>query len=143
MIKLLAFVFIIGCSSSRMALPPEASVMTKNHSSENEARNSVKNRWNYLFLLFEQSHDPYYGTPRWPVECLKKNTLGQLQETNGNVFFHSRFLLNERKEAGFCEGQDTDVIYLHCKNELVSYEIHCPPGRCEKFFKENVCPLNR
>lgn len=142
MIKFILFAFIISCSTSpRGSLPQEASVLKKNHSSVKEARNYIRNKWNYIYLLFEQSHDPYYGTPRWSQECLKNNTLGKVRENNGNIFFVSRFLLNDKKEPGFCEGIDTEVIHLHCANDLATYEIHCAPGNCEKIIKSNPCPL--
>ena len=139
MIKLFILSLLISCASSlEKKLPANTTVITKEHASAKEARNFVRNKWNYLFLLFEQSHDPYYGTPRWQEECLKKNTIGKIHENKGNLAFLSRFLLDEKKEPGHCEGVDTEVIFLYCANQSVSYEIHCLPGTCEKVFKSDI-----
>lgn len=143
MIRIFFFAFILSCASvPKKSPPPGAFVLTKTHTTEKDARNSIRNKWNYIFLLFEQSHDPYYGTPKWSPECLKNNSLGKIKETNGNVFFLSRLILNDSKEPGHCVGTDTTVIFLHCARELKTYEIHCSPGTCEKSFEINPCPLN-
>ncbi len=139
MISLLIFLSLFSCAHQKSALPEHARITTKKFPSAKDAKNNLRNRWNYLFLLFEQSHDPYYGTPKWSVACLEKNKQGKLTEDSGNTFFVSQFLLNEKHEPGHCTGASTEVILLHCKNSLNVHEIHCTPGNCASFSPTNLC----
>ncbi len=141
MIKIFILVLIVGCAHEKVSLPESAKVFTKDFPSAKEAINSVINKRNYLQLLFEQSRDPYYGTPKWPEECLKQNTFDKLQHENGNSLFIAHLILNEKGDAGHCQGNETEIIYLHCKDEAKSHEIHCPPGSCQGILRGNPCPI--
>lgn len=141
MIRVLLLLMLSSCATSGSSLPENVTVISREHSSVKEARNFIRNKWNYLSLLFEQSYDPYYNTPRWPPACLRQNTIGKIEEQKPHSYFLSRFLLNERKEIGFCDGTETEVVFLHCENALKSYEIHCPPGTCGKVLKDKPCSL--
>lgn len=143
MIKLLSFLLLFSCAHGIKTLPPDAQVTTKKFASVKEARNHIRNRWNYLFLLFEQSHDPYYGTPKWPLPCLEKNKQGKLIEENGNLFFISQFLLDEKNEPGQCTGKSTEVIFMHCQDSLNVHEIHCTPGTCASLSPEILCSSDK
>ncbi len=141
MIRILFLLVLFSCAHQKKSLPSEAVISTKTFASAKEARNHVRNKWNYFFLLFEQSHDPYYGTPKWSPDCLAKNKQGKLTEGQGHFFFLSEFLLNESKEPGHCQGKATEVIFLHCQDSLNVFEIHCPPGACQSVFTSNPCAL--
>lgn len=140
MIKFLFLFLLFSCAHEKKSnLPTDAQMTIKKFSSSKEARNQIRNKWNYLFLLFEQSHDPYYGTPKWPLPCLEQNKQGKLTEENGHSFFISTFLLNENKETGYCTGTPTEVIFLHCQDSLNVHEIHCRPGSCKQLSMKDIC----
>lgn len=141
MIRLLAFLLFTACSSQVVTIPHDAKVTTKTFASVTEAKNYVKNKWNYINILYEQSRDPYYGTPRWPEECLKKHQFGKVMEKHGNTFFLSHLLLNQKDEPGDCQGREADVAYLQCKGQTSVHEIICRPGECSALLEGNACPL--
>ncbi len=141
MIKLIPLLILFSCSTPVVTLPQNAKISTKSFSSPGEAKNFIRNKWNYINILFEQSRDPYYGTPRWPEECLAKHEFGKIQEKFGNTFFSSRLLLNAKNEPGDCQGKPYDVVQLHCKDEAVTHEIICPVGECSVFTEKNPCPI--
>lgn len=144
MIKIFLALLIISCASSRkVSFPSTAEITVKDFSSAKEAQNFIRNKWNYFTLLFEQSHDPYYGTPKWPADCLKTNNFSKVQEAFGNVFFDSQLFLNNSKEPGFCSGNLRDVIFLHCKDEPRIHEIVCPAGTCRNLLQKNPCPVKK
>lgn len=145
MIRILLSLILISCASppQKVFFPAGAVINVKEFSSTKEARNFVKNKWNYLTLLFEQSFDPYYGTPKWSPECLKKNELSPVRDSAGNLFFDSQLFLNEEHEAGFCQGALREVIYLQCKDESRVYEIVCALGSCRQRLSQNPCPLKK
>lgn len=128
MIKYFFFFLLFSCATAK--LPTTAKVTEKNFSTAEEARHFVKNRLTYLRLLFEQSFDPYYNTPKWDPACLVANQIGKLQEKNGSLWFVSRLFLNENGDVGFCSGKMTEITLLHCPGEKKTYEIHCLPGEC-------------
>lgn len=139
MIRILSLLLLFNCAHEKKAVPADMQITTKKFSSAKEAKNFVRNRWNYIFLLFEQSHDPYYGTPKWSLPCLEQNKQGKLIEENGHTFFLSTFLLNEKNEPGQCTGKSTEVIFLHCQDSLNVHEIHCSPGNCVSLPLKDIC----
>jgi hypothetical protein len=139
MIRILCLLFLICCAHEKGVLPQDAKVTTKKFLTVKEAKNNLRNRWNYIFLLFEQSYDPYYGTPKWPLPCLEQNKQGKLREESGNSFFISQFLLNEKDTPGHCIGKSTQVIFLHCQNSLNVHEIHCPSSACTSGLAKSLC----
>lgn len=143
MIKWLLCLLFISCASSRTTLPPAAEVITKDFSSLKEASNYIRNKHTYLTLLFEQSFDPYYGTPKWSQECLNRNTLSKIDTSHGNTGFSSQLILNHQNEPGFCEGSSKDVIFVQCKDSIQVHEIRCSPGDCQNVLNGNPCPLTK
>lgn len=141
MIKILALIVLTSCATKVVTLPKSAKVTTKTFASSKEAKNFVKNKWNYINILYEQSRDPYYGTPRWPEDCLKKHTFGKILEQHGNTFFLSTLLVNDKNEPGDCQGKAVDMAWLQCKDQSSVYEIICGPGECAKLIEGNACPL--
>lgn len=93
---------------------------------EKKAIDFFINQKNFLTLLFEQSHDPYYGTPRWSDECLLENQIGEIKTTDEGIFMHSVLYLNKKNEAGFCSNSS-----LVEKRHLVIY--YC--NRAREFIK--------
>lgn len=88
-----------------------------------EAKKYIQNQRNYLVLLFEQSRDPYYGTPKWNAECLKANKIGEITDTPSYMIFSSRLFLDQQGAAGFCY-QDTSIVYgqqviVYCEGDKV------------------------
>ncbi len=141
MIKSLLLLLLVACSS--ISLPDSARLTQKTFSNPQEARNHIKNRFNYLHLLFEQSLDPYYGTPKWDAPCLAQNSIGPLLEKDGSIWFVSHMLTNENGDVGFCRGMPVEIILLHCPDEKKAFEIRCPPGDCEKIISCSLIPSNR
>ncbi len=135
MIKLFFFILLISCASKK--LPVNARVTEKQFATSQEARNFVKNRFNYLKLLFEQSHDPYYNTPKWEADCLTHNQIGKIQEKEGSSWFISDLIVNQNGDVGFCSGTQTEITILHCPEEKKIYEIRCMPRECAAFIS---CP---
>ncbi|MFL5783514.1 MAG: hypothetical protein ACJ76H_02820 [Bacteriovoracaceae bacterium] len=137
MIKFLLLILVAGCSTSRF--PSSARTRFQDFSSGKEAKNFIVNKANYLKLLFEQSHDPYYGTPRWTPECLDKNRVGKVEEKYGNTFLRNQLFLNNEYEPGFCQGSYSDVIWIQCKDEKRVTEIICRADDCRSLLDENPC----
>ncbi len=144
MIRFFLTFLIISCATpSKTTLPEAAEFIIKDFTSPKEAQNFIKNKLNYFSLLFEQSHDPYYGTPKWPHDCLKTNNFSKIREDSGNLLFDSQLFLNDKKEVGFCEGNLRDVIFLHCKDEPRVLEIICPAGTCRNVPSQTFCTVKK
>ncbi len=143
MIRIFLILLLISCATRKTALPEGAEIIIKEFSSPKESQNFIKNKWNYFSLLFEQSFDPYYGTPKWPLDCLNTNNFSKIREDSGNLLFDSQLLLNDKKEPGYCEGNLRDVIFLHCKDEPRVYEIVCPAGTCRNVPSQTFCPVKK
>lgn len=144
MTKLFFLFLLFSCATARKtSFPENAEIKVREFSSPKEAQNFIRNKSNYLKLLFEQSFDPYYGTPKWPLDCLAKNKISGVEEAQGNVFFSSELIQNPSGEAGFCEGNLRDVIFLQCKDEPRVYEINCPVGTCRNVLAGNPCPVKK
>ncbi len=85
-----------------------------------EAEEILNRKYQYHLLLFEQSFDPYYGTPRYDEACLKENIVGKVMKTSRALILPMTLALNSQFEAGFCTNSTTQssslhhMIYYHC-----------------------------
>lgn len=118
MIKLLFFIVLISCSGT-----PYRKIQMESHQLANKW---VQNKINFLGNIFEQSRDPYYGTPQWSEKCLEENLIGQIIATNHSLRSDSVLYLNQSGEAGFCEGQRYNYVLLVCKGEDFVREYRFP-----------------
>lgn len=126
MIKLLLFFSLLSCATAPEKSAPENAGPFKVHkfSTAKEARNFITNRSRYLKLLFEQAYDPYYNTPKWSEDCLRKNVIGNVVNQSGHVLFSSRLVLNSQGEPGHCTGREAEVVYVQCGDEPLVSEFH-------------------
>jgi hypothetical protein len=103
--------------------------------SRDEARKIMGNHLNFLKLLFEQSHDPYYGKPRWSVECLQINQVGEIIESSTSLQSLSTLLLGPNGHAGHCSENDavkkSHLIYVWCESSPELIELKIPTGAVE------------
>lgn len=88
-----------------------------------EATKYIQNQRNYLVLLFEQSRDPYYGTPKWNEACLKANKIGEISDTPSHITLLSGLFLDKRGAPGFCF-EDATIVYgqqvlVYCKSDNI------------------------
>ena len=128
MIKIFILFLLSACASSGSVsfdpIPNGTKYELKHQdvSSDKEAIGILTNKRNFLLSLFEQSVDPYYGTPRWQESCLKENVIGEIQKTDKGIFFASRLTLNAEKNPGFCFSSmrmhekfaQYHVVHFHC-----------------------------
>lgn len=130
MIKTVLLLLLTACASGEK---PVAGIERhqRKFSTPNEAQNFISNKARYLTLLFEQSHDPYYNTPKWSEDCLARNQIGKVENRNGHVVFRSRLLLDSQGEAGNCNGKPMDVIYVQCGDIPIVTELRCFPTTCD------------
>lgn len=122
MIKFLFFFLLVACSSTpvtkKVAESENSIIKEIKVSSRSEAKKYIQNQRNYLVLLFEQSRDPYYGTPKWNEHCLRDNRIGKVEETSEAVYLSSRLFLNKEGSPGFCYGGEARYgqhIVLYCE----------------------------
>lgn len=128
-------ILLVACASpkkSGLKLPPGFDYSIRNiaQQSEPESRKTLTNKRNFLLALFEQSFDPYYGTPRWSEACLKENRIGEVQETSRGTYLVSKLYLANNFEPGFCPEIDQAVPYVvaifHCRETQDLMEIRVP-----------------
>ncbi len=86
-----------------------------------EAKKYIQNQRNYLVLLFEQSRDPYYGTPKWSEECLRENIIGDVKEERQHIIFSSMLYFDKTGSAGFCSVNKSasagQRIVIYCEGD--------------------------
>jgi hypothetical protein len=92
-----------------------------------EALKVIGNKLNFIKMIFEQSLDPYFGTPRWSEACLEINRLGEIVTTEKEIQSSSLLILNASGEPGYCNDRSdhvsTQVIYLYCEGDKHVLEI--------------------
>lgn len=131
---LLFLLFLTGCSTTHNGsflgpIKGEPSLRIKHFPVKNssEAKNYIQNQLNFLAMLFEQSREPYYGTPRWTEECLKENQIGKIEDNGNGMKAISRLYLDKNGNTGHCstsfETYHSYVIYLYCSEKDVVMEI--------------------
>lgn len=139
--------FLLGCASTKKpALPQGHDYAIKSLGPQGliESRKFLTNRRNYLLALFEQSYDPYYGTPRWTSNCLLENQIGKILETSKGIFMVSRLYLNSTFELGFCSSMvhatGHYVVYYQCESDQYLTELRVPSGSFDEHFDwKNLC----
>lgn len=124
MIKLLPlFCLLLACASKKsidqVSSPVPPVIKRISVASTAEAKKYIQNQRNFLVLLFEQSRDPYYGTPKWSEDCLKQNQIGDIRETETYIALQAKLILRYM-EPGYCatDGRNkpgVQFIYF-CKN---------------------------
>lgn len=99
----------------------EQTLFSQKVTNSEEAEQIMIKKLNYFRALFEQSFDPYYGTPKWDEKCLEENTILPIEKTSRAYILAMKLNLNDKAEAGFCSvrfgsGQYllSHVIYYHC-----------------------------
>ena len=122
MIKYLPILFIFACShtpiTKKVSEAERPMIKEVPVSSRGEAKKYIHNQRNFLVLLFEQSRDPYYGTPKWKDDCLMDNRIGDVTETKEAVYLSSRLFLNNEGSPGYCFGGEArygQQIVLYCE----------------------------
>lgn len=144
MIRYLPLFLLIACSSTPIARKIREShnpiIKEVNVSSRVEAKKYIHNQRNYLVLLFEQSRDPYYGTPKWNEHCLRDNRIGDVEETKEAIFLSSRLFLNQEGSAGFCFGGDAKygqhvIIYCEGSEKVLDMKFITPSELNLKEYK--------
>lgn len=127
---LFSFVFA-ACSSTGRAPAPSLqtaltgraqNIISQPVSEIAEAEAILNRKKNYFRALFEQSFDPYYGTPKFDEQCLKENTIGEIFKTSGGIFLPMVLALDSKFEAGFCTSSKSlpislnHMIYFFCSS---------------------------
>ncbi|MCE3011618.1 MAG: hypothetical protein LW878_01005 [Proteobacteria bacterium] len=111
-----------------------------------EAEEIMNRKQSYHQSLFEQSFDPYYGTPRYDEACLKENFVGNVMKTNRVVVLPMTLALNQSFEPGFCTNSTTQssslhhMVYYHCRGSSIVNRLIVPakPGD-ENLDWEQLC----
>lgn len=138
MVKIYFFIiiFFAACSSSShqtgltlksiLSGRPQNQI-TQTVSNREEAEQIIRRKASYYQSLFEQSFDPYYGTPKYKEDCLKENLVGSIQVTKQSSLLVMRLALDSKYEAGFCTSSSNPavtlfhMVYYHCHQ---SKEVH-------------------
>lgn len=144
MIKLLSFLILLNSCSSKPGILKKVqdsnplSIKKIPVESRQEAKKYIQNQRNFLVLLFEQSRDPYYGTPKWNEQCLKENKIGDVIETNDHIILTSTLYFDDKGAPGFCFEQRPNYgqqIMLYCegKKEVLDMKYKVPALDLEKY----------
>jgi hypothetical protein len=112
-------------------------------STRDEARKVINNKINFIKMIFEQSTDPYFGTPRWSEYCLKLNSIGTPIETTNGIQVFSTLVLNSVGEPGYCSDAETQtrshVVYIYCEGSKRVLEITYPFGPVTTPLHGDMC----
>lgn len=96
-------------------------------SSDEEGKNFVRNRRDFLERLYEQSIEPYWGKPKLDPTCLKENRLGTLEESAAAIYAKSRLTAETGYEFGLCHEPAEPLRLLHyigyCLGSHLSVEL--------------------
>lgn len=139
---------LIGCQEQKSFLSeikddPTVILFKTPITSEAEAKRLLQNKVNYLKLLFEQSREPYYGTPKWSEVCLKENKIGELTVTEGEMKTISTLYLDQEGGPGQCPDNPLAkkyiVLTLHCQGQDFVSEIRIPASHTIN-LERNFCP---
>lgn len=134
----LVLLFLLGCSSVA-SLPSHAVVRRIPVDSSDQAKKVIENHVRYLRMLFEQSRDPYYGTPKWSEACLKANVIGDRIELEQSFSSTSTLILDSKGTAGHCKGETYSVIMLFCAGSNEVQEIKVPQSLPAGFNTRSFC----
>lgn len=134
----LALLFFMGCSSVASA-PSNAIIRRIPVDSSEQAKKVIENHVRYLRMLFEQSRDPYYGTPKWSDECLKANVVGERLDVGSSFSSSSTLILDSKGAPGHCKGESHAVIMLFCSGAKEVQEIKIPHPLPDGFTEKSFC----
>lgn len=108
-----------------------------------EAKKVINNHINFLKHLFTQSTDPYFGIPKWSKECLVENQIGEISEIDRSLQSTSTLYMDSNLAPGLCSStvnaMKSHLIYLHCENEKVVYEVKYWVPKEPWILKSNLC----
>jgi hypothetical protein len=133
-----AMLLIVGCAS--VASPPTNAIIRHIPvDSSEQAKKIIENHVRYLRMLFEQSRDPYYGTPKWSEECLKANVVGERMNAGSSFSSASTLILDSKGTPGHCKGESHRVIMLFCSGAKEVQEIKIPHPLPAGFTEKSFC----
>jgi hypothetical protein len=144
----MCLIFLAGCSTpapylSTVAGRPGVFLKERPVSDRTKALHYIENQINFLHFTFEQSVDPYYGTPKWTEACLKANKIGALKETKQSIEVKSTLYVNQLGEVGHCPENPKAFEYFvaiyYCQGSDKVIEVRVPL-KIAKDFRENLCP---
>jgi hypothetical protein len=146
---LLPLLILVSCSTtsktSWKTLKNEAKYQEKliPVTSKDEARKVINNKVNFIKMLFEQSKDPYFGTPRWTEQCMSINKIGSVTEFPNGIQAISVLILDHTGEPGFCNDKpnqaQSSLIYLFCDGMKNVLEIKYPSMKGLPSATDNLC----
>ncbi len=83
----------------------------------------IRRRQRYLEILYEQSIEPYYGTPKWPEACLRETQIGKI--VNGLAV--SMLYLDAKGNPGGCPGTEGSrkifMVMVYCPEKKSVREL--------------------
>jgi hypothetical protein len=146
---LLPLLILVSCSSSSKTnwktLKNEANYREKliPVSSREEARKVINNKVNFIKMIFEQSKDPYFGTPRWSDQCMSINKIGTVTDSPNGIQAISFLILDHSGEPGFCNDRSNQarhsLIYLYCDGMKNVLEIKYPSLKEFEPASDDLC----
>lgn len=112
-------------------------------SDRGQAEKVINIRLQFLKLLFEQSIDPYYNTPKWTPACLAENKIGEVEKFSNGAQLVSELYINLVDQTGFCSSNVTarkaKVIYVYCEPSAEVIEITLPLVNFSDKVEGNLC----
>jgi len=141
MTRFLLLLLAFGCASQKTDTK-KYFISTKDFASPEEASAYLTNQRRFFLLTFEQSHDPYYGTPRWSAQCLKENAIGEIRHSHGHEIFASH--LYYRGSVGHCSSDPMAsliwLVLVKCAGQRQVKTIQCAEQACsDSEAWESVC----
>ncbi len=126
-ISLYIFVFavLVGCATHRPAPPLPSPVTEKTYEAATDSAGEevIKRRQRYLEILYEQSIEPYYGTPKWSESCLRETQIGKVSE---NLAI-STLYLDAKGNPGGCPGTPGNrkifLVLVYCSEKKLVREV--------------------
>lgn len=108
-----------------------------------DAQYFIQNQLNFLGLLFQQSRDPYYGTPKWSEKCLKENVIGKIKHSPDGFWVESVLYLDASGFPGHCSetmgATESVLIFVFCQKEANLLEIKYPMIEKLNSMNTNLC----
>ncbi len=108
-----------------------------------EAKKAMLKEYNFLKLLFVESRDPYYGTPKWGEKCLADNTF-EYKEENGMIALKTNLYIDSSRKPGFCSGKAeyfrSNELMLYCGDAHFYWKIRFPQDKNYPLSSEVLCP---
>jgi hypothetical protein len=108
-----------------------------------EAKKVINLKTSYMRLLFEQSHEPVFGTPKWTDECIKANNIGDAHIDGEEIYAISELFVHFNGSLGHChEGPRVFkahhiLVYCPVYKEVIEYKFSLNPTL--NFQKIDLC----